>query len=91
MKTFDDIFDHKICDHCGNYADGMIQSEEGEWLCAVCEDKHQCHECGAITDEATLTDGHVCFDCLDLKKEDFDLEPVAKLMGEAIEKLNQIN
>ena len=91
MKTFDDIFDHKICDNCHNYSDSLIQSMEQEWLCPVCEEKHTCKECGDITDEVPMSVDGLCFDCLKLTREDFDLEPVAKLMGDAINKLNQIN
>ena len=63
MKTFDDIFDHKICDNCHNYSDSLVQSMEQEWLCPVCEDKHTCRECGDCTDEVPMNILGLCFDC----------------------------
>jgi len=88
MKTFETLFHQKYCDVCREYSQNLVQSEEQEWVCPVCEEKYTCHECGAITDEADLTDGHICFDCLDLTKE--DLEPVVRLMEESITKLNKL-
>ena len=64
MKTFEELFDHKFCDHCKEYSVTLIQSEEGEWLCPECEDKHTCKECGVITDEVPMSTDSLCFGCV---------------------------
>ena len=69
MKKFETLFSQKFCDQCHEYADSLVQSEEGNWLCPVCEDTHKCDECGSITDEVPMNDDHVCCDCYMLLDE----------------------
>ncbi len=91
MKPFETLFSQKFCDHCHSYSDSLIQSKEGNWLCPVCEDTHKCDVCGDISDEVTMSDTHLCFNCVGLSAEDFDIIPIVKLMSDSITKLNHIN
>lgn len=63
-----EISDEHICDRCGLWTQNQVETLEGDWVCPTCEEKISCFNCGDITDECKIYDGHMmCPECIHLE------------------------